>query len=1440
MPIYTYSEYDNLPDNKKLKRNNYYKPIGLTGEPIKFEVIDTWDETFGNYAIGCYGVLENGIKTKLLLKDVETTFDVLVPEFINDMADNKQKIDGNSFFYMLKGLFESNKINSMKTPYSLYEYKFTEFEEKPSLFLRLSFGILKERNQAIKLCNEAKYMTAFDDGDSFKPPHAGYPRKVARERNINFAGMNIIKKYNISKAPHGDYFNGDGHYVPENIVYILEASVADISPVPLSRDFKSVAIAALCDIETYCDPSRSFPNSMADEDEIFIASTSFCQISRVKPLDDLIVFQLRGLTAEQSKSILCENSDTNNPYQTASIVIACSGEEELLKCFISIYGAILPDMWIDFNGLDFDQKYFFNRFNKYKVLDKYWNKFNRLTIIPIEGTKSWTLLDEFKCALYSPFDPVERPFINQWGSNWGSRFIKVNPSKVVIGDSFKMPGMFYFDARPILMRANDKESESSLKHFLKIMGLPPKHDMPALAMFRLFENPRHPYTLAGKTYTFRALIEYAAYDAASLHLMLTKQNIYIRSISNAILTQTTLLDAYYEAGGIKVINMIMATAFHGVKDIHGQILPVAFSVKYLKRVEKEFKPPGAYVKPPVFHESGRCPYPLAPLDFSSLYPSIIMAYNISWEKLIFDKQKAAELSARYKIKENKFQLGPDEIQTWIVQYNFDEKSTEVGMGILPIVLDQLKINRDDLKKDLDKIKDDMDLAKKKNATADEMDELNRQRGVLDGMQKEVKVQMNTFYGVTGRPKFPFYVINITGTVTSIGQELWKYADSLVAEKKFTTVYGDTDSIYSYADPAIYQPFINWHDQAVERIKSNNLVIQPPPIYDSISPNLISWAKKIAETDLALIPKWADIQSNIQLSESNHVHSQQNKQLLNIAPEYQLHPDIYNPEIDIAKRLRLLKEDLYSRMVIIAQFLAAELEKYVNLKMAEYSGTKRLKMAYEEVLFPACLFGKKKYLGVQNIKPDRRLIGFDWSKREHNFLKGLDFIKRGTAPIMKDIGEELIKEFTDIMETRTIKQIVEQKIKTLSDREWDPNRFIQTAEYKLDKKNVKVHSFVHRMERLFKEQELNIKNAADHGLIPPPSLYRVPLPGERFEFVIVKKTNLISTYGRKMTIKVGDKMEFPEVVQVFGYKIDIDHYIKNSIVGLLARFISYDTMFRNIDIADYNTNNQTNNKNVSEINKNKQVNNAELTNNNNDDNDDDDNDDNSSVKSEEDSKEDAIAIQLARKHINGLMTQPIGKDALKISKQQSKLAISNIQSKTYVNLNVFFKYSSEIDKYYATGKDTPPLTEMIISMAKDESKKYKIDSNKLVADLKKKKIGIDTLHKVYNTRQKYINNIAINNLTHVRQIVLNNKESALLAELQTIEASCWQINTKFAEYLNNGNQNNNLINDSEKIVINKLSIIYNELIGIYSMINSIADTSKLISFSRTKIIEKPIF
>ncbi|PKY61482.1 DNA/RNA polymerase, partial [Rhizophagus irregularis] len=212
---------------------------------------------------------------------------------------------------------------------------------------------------------------------------------------------------------------------------------------------------------------------------------------------------------------------------------------------------------------------------------------------------------------------------------------------------------------------------------------------------------------------------------------------------------------------------------------------------------------------------------------------------------------------------------------------------------------------------------------------------------------------------------------------------------------------------------------------------------------------------------------------------------------------------------------------------------------------EDNGSPYLKMAYEEVLFPVVFTGKKKYYGI----PHESKPNFN----KKLFIRGVEVVKRGQSKHFREVGKKVMGESMRLDNTRTLRRIVEDVLKeTINDiSQIDLNGVIKTAVWKPDKNNKSVQRFISRMRDRHTREEADAKRLIKRGLTSEPYLYEIPEPGERFEYVVVENDS---------SDKVGDKMEYPEVVRRLGKKIDISYYLK-TVVGLCARFINYDESFQ---------------------------------------------------------------------------------------------------------------------------------------------------------------------------------------------------------------------------------------------------------------------------------------
>ncbi|XP_058715720.1 DNA polymerase delta catalytic subunit [Poecile atricapillus] len=156
--------------------------------------------------------------------------------------------------------------------------------------------------------------------------------------------------------------------------------------------------------------------------------------------------------------------------------------------------------------------------------------------------------------------------------------------------------------------------------------------------------------------------------------------------------------------------------------------------------------------------------PIATLDFSSLYPSIMIAHNLCYSTLL------APGSAQ------RLGLGPEDfIRTPTGQLFVTPR---VRSGVLPRVLQGLLAAR----------------SRVKAALAQEQDPERRQ--VLDGRQLALKVSANSVYGFTGAQAGKLPCLEISQSVTGFGRQMIEKTKQLVENKypDVQVVYGDTDSV----------------------------------------------------------------------------------------------------------------------------------------------------------------------------------------------------------------------------------------------------------------------------------------------------------------------------------------------------------------------------------------------------------------------------------------------------------------------------------------------------------------------------------------------------------------------------------------------------------------------------------------------------------------------
>lgn len=217
-----------------------------------------------------------------------------------------------------------------------------------------------------------------------------------------------------------------------------------------------------------------------------------------------------------------------------------------------------------------------------------------------------------------------------------------------------------------------------------------------------------------------------------------------------------------------------------------------------------------------------------------------------------------------------------------------------------------------------------------------------------------------------------------------------------------------------------------------------------------------------------------------------------------------------------------------------------IKKIVNDHLVKDNGTQFLQVAYEEVLYPVNFMMKKMYAGVEHEK----IVNFYPRSASELFMKGLSMKKRDSSGVLRTVCGEVLMAIFDIHNPYTVSKIVHDKIKEIYDRKWVLEDFKKTAVYRPSKQNVSVRTFMARME------ERNDTKCPQ------------PQPGERFEYVLVKKN--LYTYdvrGRKTALSVGDRWEYFNYAKDHDLNIDLDYYMTGGVVGQFAQLLTFLPQFQ---------------------------------------------------------------------------------------------------------------------------------------------------------------------------------------------------------------------------------------------------------------------------------------
>jgi DNA polymerase elongation subunit (family B) len=1039
------------------------KPGKLLFLPNSFKEFHEKIDGSLKYGILIFGILPDGRKASVILEGIIPYFEVRKPDSMREDEFRKktQSIVGEKY--------RGTSVEEIR------KKGFYKYEHEKTLYLRIHFTNLWDRKSAIKYFAETlQWQTTTDDNNN-------YVRVACRNNNFSMCAWNEIlhhesfKKEDVCKLSHTFRVNYKNFIKYEG----------DISlDTKLYRDLTMIET---WDIEAYTNTGEMPDADNADDVVFMIGKTYHWKDSSDSMLDVCIV------------------SRPCNP-RPDKLTIVCKNEKDLIKASFILHSIMMPEFIIGFNDGDFDWPFIIKKAVKHKILTYIADKL--------------TLFNDYRAKKQTSKERISS--IITWDCQ--KKTVKLEADAVAYSTTITLPGYINVDVRTMFRKIYPVDPKSSLKHYLSISNLGGKEDMPISELFRIFKESidleveidtmlKTKNTVGLDDVNIRYennkekmadVAHYCTIDAKRCQELLNKVNVIGDKREVSELSHTTVYDAFYYADGMKVRNMVIsegqkrgllfstrirhyicngkypgAHVFHPIKGVVKPKLTVRERKANLQEwkdvsdedltIMEETIISGDTSTNPCFDgdnseelfktfKSEETQHPVPGLDFSSLYPSIIMTHNLSPEYMVFNKNDATILEGYgHELKTIDFQSNDTRVLAWSIKHDtFDGETLLPGkhvnkFGLYPSILKKLMDKRTFIKVDLGKYAKTKEIMEKDDEqNTDEYAKLCFKYNSINSKQKALKVFMNTFYGETGNKLSSFFVLAIAGGITMEGRRNIKMVANILTDIGCKLYYGDTDSCY----------------------------ISCP-------------SKFFAELDR----------------------------------------NYYGGKMD--------KKEYCTKLVLESFKQIDVIKKHVNKLLIEDNGTNFLRMAYEEILYPCIFILKKIYSGVEH----KHIVNFT-PRADDLFIKGLSFTKRGTSDVLKTVCKEVLMEILDINTTSNAREIVVRKIKDIYGREWDMGDFKQSAVYKPSKNNITVRAFREMMR------------IRDDPACP------MPQPGERFEYVVVKKYPFrYDIKGRKTKIKVGEMWEYYTYAKKNNLEIDLDYYMTGGIIGQFTQFVAYHPEFQ---------------------------------------------------------------------------------------------------------------------------------------------------------------------------------------------------------------------------------------------------------------------------------------
>jgi DNA polymerase elongation subunit (family B) len=530
------------------------------------------------------------------------------------------------------------------------------------------------------------------------------------------------------------------------------------------------------DIECFSSKAPAFPKATNSEDVVFQFGATVCEQRKNKKY-----YKKYLLTLKDCDDIKDVDKDIT---EDEFVDVRCfRNEKELYLGFKDLIKETDPDVIIGYNIFRFDIVYVEDRNDTFYNID--------YKDMGVTVAKRLAKLTSIK-----------------WESSaYGKQEMKY----------LDIEGRLMIDLFPYIERSfklKNYKLDTVCKEFLKTT----KDDVDASDIFSLYRE--------GSSKSIAKIGKYCVQDTWVTLLLFEKLLIWFDLIESATTNGVPIFYLYTKGQQIKMYSQMLKYCYHNNIVIQSKVLE--------PKEGEEFS--GAYVSDPVPGVYSM----ILPFDFASLYPSIIIAHNIDYSKLVTDDRipdsdchvfdwhdhKNCDHDPDIIEQKRKKKIRFDNAVEKLVKKGMDRREAEneikskektpkakkvicghftyrflkqeiSGKGVVPTLIENLLKARKDTRKIIakneDKIKELEDQGETKEANR--LKEVNM---VLDKRQLAYKVSANSMYGAMGVKVGYLPFLPGAMCVTSKGREsIIKASAFLESDCKGKVIYNDTDSAYTY-------------------------------------------------------------------------------------------------------------------------------------------------------------------------------------------------------------------------------------------------------------------------------------------------------------------------------------------------------------------------------------------------------------------------------------------------------------------------------------------------------------------------------------------------------------------------------------------------------------------------------------------------------------------